>query len=410
MEKKKLIILLVGIFFLALILRIGFISTLDNTVDVWGDWWDELGWKLATGQGYWVNNPYFSDGPVYYSWRPPGFPLFLAGVYKLFGHSFLAAKICLAIVSSITCLLLFSLGRILLDNRSAILTSLLYVFYPPGIFWTGYLVPVTLEIFFALLTVYLCFLAEKKQDSLLFFISGFVLGFGVLTRSLFLVFIPAIFIWLTVICNVKFALKNTVYMLLSCFIVMTPWILRNYHIHKTILLTSTEGGIVCYIANNEKSLYQDSGYWDPTGRYDEPVIKAIKGLSEVETDRYFYRAAFNFIKNNPHVYFRLVADRFVRFWRISPHTFSGPGENYKSYHVKVAILTNLPIFILAGLGFIFSLRKWREYLLIYLLIIFLSIPVILFFKTVIRYREPLMPFLIIMAVFGIRCFIPEKNK
>ncbi|MDD3726443.1 MAG: hypothetical protein PHI44_04540 [Candidatus Ratteibacteria bacterium] len=51
MEKKALTKKLVLIFLIALVLRIGFILTLDNTVDVWGDWWDELDWKIATGQG-----------------------------------------------------------------------------------------------------------------------------------------------------------------------------------------------------------------------------------------------------------------------------------------------------------------------------------------------------------------------
>jgi len=86
---------LIGIFIGALILRIGFILTMDNSIDMWGDWWDELGWKLATEKGFWVNNPYFPEGPKFYSWRHPGFPFFLAGIYKIFGHNFLAGKLVL---------------------------------------------------------------------------------------------------------------------------------------------------------------------------------------------------------------------------------------------------------------------------------------------------------------------------
>jgi len=37
--KKQLIV----VFIVAIVLRIGFILTLDNSIDVWGDWWDELG-------------------------------------------------------------------------------------------------------------------------------------------------------------------------------------------------------------------------------------------------------------------------------------------------------------------------------------------------------------------------------
>lgn len=117
----------------------------------------------------------------------------------------------------------------------------------------------------------------------------------------------------------------------------------------------------------------------------------------MQIDKYFYMTALKFIKENPKMYCRLVIDRFFRFWRMSPHTFSGPGESYKSYHVVISLLTNIPIFILAGLGFLISIHRWRDFSLFYLLIFFWSIPIILFFKTIIRYREPLIPLVIVMA-------------
>jgi len=401
MEKKDITKKLLLIFFFALIIRIGFILTLNNSVDVWGDWWDELGWKVATGQGYWVNNPYFPDGKPFYSWRAPGFPLFLAGIYKIFGHSYLAAKIGLAILSSISCLLLFFITSLLAgDKKTGIWAALIYAVYPSSIFWTGYLAPVTLEIFILLLLVFLLLKAEKQNNYFFFILAGICTGVGILTRSIFIVLLPVVFIWLA-IKDRKKLLSYLITYTAAIIIIISPWTIRNYYIHKTFVLTSTEGGIVCYIANNEKSLYQPSGYWDPTGRYEEPVMKEIKGLSEVETDRYFYRAAFTFIKNNPHIYWKLVKDRFFRFWKVVPHTFSGPGENYKSYHIKIALVSNLPIFILAAIGFLFSLKRWDNFLLLYLIIIFWSAPIILFFKTVIRYREPLMPFLVIFAVSSI---------
>lgn len=386
----------------ALTLRVGFILTLDNSVDVWGDWWDELGWKLATGQGYWVNNPYFSDGQVFYSWRAPGFPLFLALIYKIFGHSFLAAKIALAMVSSFTCLILYLLARrIFRNNKIAAFTGFIYVFYPPAIFWTGYLAPVTLEIFFSVLIVYLFYSGVKKLNFLNFLFAGIILGLGVLTRSLFIVFLPIVFLWLILYKGWLFSLKATALTFFLFFLTVFPWAMRNFKIHGKLIFTSTEGGIVCYIANNEKSLYQPSGYWDPTGNINEPVIKQVMGLSELEANSFFYKAAFKFIKENPGIYVRLVKDRFLRFWKLAPHTFSGPGENYKKYHVFIALITNLPIFIFAGLGFLLSLKKFREYSLLYLTVLLWSLPIIMFFKTVIRYREPIMPFVILLAVEGI---------
>ncbi|MCX8082103.1 MAG: glycosyltransferase family 39 protein [bacterium] len=400
------------IFFFALILRIGFILTLNNTVDVWGDWWDELGWKLATRQGYWVNNPYFPDGVRFYSWRPPAFPFFLGCIYKIFGHSYFAAKIGLALLSSLCCILLFFLTSEILESKIAALwCAFIYTIYPPSIFWTGYLAPVTLETFVLLLIVLLLIKSKNKKNNIFFFIiSGLCTGIGILTRSVFIVFLPIVFIWL-IITDRKQLLRKFLFYIVTTIITVSPWVLRNYRIHKTFVLTSTEGGIVCYIANNEKSIYQPSGYWDPTGYYNEPIIQQIKGLSEIETDKFFYREALRFIKTHPDIYWQLVKDRFLRFWKLTPHTFSGPGESYKPYHTRIALITNLPIFILAGLGFLLSLKQWKNFLLFYLIIIFWSLPIILFFKTIIRYREPLMPIVLFIGCYAIyKISIMMKNK
>jgi 4-amino-4-deoxy-L-arabinose transferase-like glycosyltransferase len=247
-----------------------------------------------------------------------------------------------------------------------------------------------------LLTVLLLFISENKKILLLFLAAGVSTGLGVLTRSAFFVLVPSVFLWM-LLRNRKYLCRRFLVYSSGVLLVIAPWVMRNYKVHETFVLTSTEGGIVCYIANNEKSIYQPSGYWDPSGKHDEPIINEIKGLSEIQIDRYFYRAALRFIKGNSATYRSLVWGRFARFWRLAPHTFSGPGESYKSYHVKIALLTNIPIFFLAGIGFFFSLKRWRDFFLFYLLIVFWSVPVILFFKTIIRYREPLMPFIIILA-------------
>jgi len=408
MEKKDIKIVLL-IFFVALILRIGFILTLDNSIDVWGDWWDELGWKLATGQGYWVNNPFNPEGQIFYAWRPPLFPLLLAGIYSTFGHSYLSAKIFLAILSSISCLLLFFVSRITFSSsKYAIISAFVYTFYPPAIFWTGYLAPVTCEIFLVLLVVLLLLIAERKRELLLFALSGLVVGLGVLTRSLFIIFIPVVFLWLICLHGIKFSFFTTALFALFCFLTVSPWIIRNYYIYGRFVLSSTEGGIVCYIANNPNSIKENSGCWNPTGK-DLNLMAEISRMNELEVQKYFYKLAFEFIKENPLIYTKLVIDRFFRFWKITPHTFSGPGENYKNYHVIIAFLTNLPIFILALTGFLFSLKIWRNFVLYYLIILMWSLPIILFFKTVIRYREPLMPFMIILAINGLKNLRKGKN-
>ncbi|HOJ30684.1 MAG TPA: glycosyltransferase family 39 protein [bacterium] len=393
MEKKNSKILIL-IFFVAFVARICFILTLDNSVDVWGDWWDELGWKLASGQGYWVNNPYFVDGEPFYSWRAPGFPLFLAGIYKIFGHSFLAAKIGLAFISSLTAVFLFPLAAFFVGNRAAMACAAFYAVYPVAIFWTGYLAPETLTAFFVVVLTFLSVLAVRTDRLLICFVSGIIFGCLFLTRPLTIVLFPVILVYFLI--HKQKIVKKSLLFCTGCLIVF-PWIVRNYLIHHTLVLGSTEGGVVFYIANNEKVLGEPSGF------YHAENITEFRGLSEVEIDRKFYRMGFDFVKKNPSLYFKLVMDRFVRFWRFFPHTISGPGEPYSKKHVIISVFVETPLIILGWIGFFLSFRQWRNFFVLHGFIVTFSTFTILI-RTAIRYRFPVMPLMLVFAIYTLWLF------
>ncbi|MCL4378486.1 MAG: glycosyltransferase family 39 protein [Actinobacteria bacterium] len=408
MENKNRIIFLILIFFLALIIRIGFIRTLNNTINVWGDWWSRLGWQLATGKGFWVANPFFHGGSLFYAWRTPGFPFFLSIIYRIFGHNFLAAKIGLAVLSSLSAVLIYFNGKILVNEKTGIISSLIYVFYPAAIFWTGYLAPETLITTILLFFSLYFFLGEKHENSYMFFFAGVFLGLGVLVFSLFLVVLPIIIIYF-LIKNKNLFIKGVLLTFAGFFLVVSPWIIRNYKIYRTFLLTSTEGGIVSYIANNPLSIYQPSGYWNPPLGY----FKKLKGFSEIKIDRYLYMKTLSFIKHNPKEYASLVWERVIRFWRFYPHTFSGPGHsNYYKKYVLASLFTIGLLLLISFWGIILSFHKkrWKNFLFLYLLIFAWSAPLILFFKVVIRYREPIMPYMIIFVSFTISQLLDKKRK
>ncbi|MCM8804605.1 MAG: glycosyltransferase family 39 protein [Candidatus Omnitrophica bacterium] len=383
------------VFLLALFLRICFILTLDNSVDVWGDWWDELGWKIASGKGYWVNNPYFPDGTKFYAWRSPGFPFFLAFIYKIFGHNYLAAKIGLAFLSSLTCILLYFIAKILVDGKTAFLSALIYSIYPASIFWTGYLAPETIIAFLLILSIF--FLTkwdiENKRNLYLIF-GNLIFGYLCITRPTFIILIP--FIILTIfIKNKKNFLKELPLVVISFLIFSILWGIRNYKVLNHFIITSTEGGIVFFIANNEYSLSSPSGF------YHAENIEEFKNLSEVEIDKILYKKTFEFIKKKPKLYIKLILNRFVRYWKFYPSTISGPGESYKKSHQIISFLSETPIIILGFLGIIKSFKYYHQWLLLYLPV-FLYSGVSILIRTTIRYRFPIMGFLIIFAIYYLK--------
>lgn len=382
------------IFLLALVIRIGFILTMDNTVDVWGDWWDELGWKIAQGQGFWVTNPYFPDGIPFYSWRAPGFPLFLAVIYKIFGHSFLSAKIGLAVLSALSCILLYLLGKILINKKTGIVCAAIYAFYPAAIFWCGYLAPETLTSFL-FIGIMLILASNIRKNYPLIVAGGLVFGYAILTRSISLVFFPAFLIYFFIRSSLKSAIRISLLFLVGTFLIFAPWVIRNYRIHHRFVPVSTEGGIVFFIANNEYSLSQESGF------YHAENVGDFRGLSEAEIDRKLYKTTIEFIKKNPRTYVKLVLDRFIRFWRLYPHTISGPGKSYNVLHIIVSLLTETPIIFLGLAGIIvsfFKSKSRRKFVLLYLIILFYSLGCIAI-RATIRYRFPIMEFMIFFSVY-----------
>ena len=86
--------------------------------------------------------------------------LLIAGVYKVFGHSFLAMRIIQAILGSILCLLIFEIGSIGFGSRVGAIAALASIFFPHLILISGLLYP-TLLFAFLIDRIYLLDLAMR---------------------------------------------------------------------------------------------------------------------------------------------------------------------------------------------------------------------------------------------------------
>jgi len=377
------------------VVRVLWILHLDNSVDFWGDWWDELGWNIATGKGYQILNPFVLNDPPFYSWRPPLFPLFLAAIYRIFGHSFLAAKIFLAALGSFSCVLVYLITKKLFNITTAIFAAIAMIFYPTFIYFNGYLAPETLTLFSLLLFVY--FLAKDIDSPSVknYIFAGISLGFAVLCRTILSVLPVFILFWMVFNSkNKKRTIKN--FLVMSIFIILTvsPWVVRNYKIHGVFMLNSTDGGQAIFINNNEKSFKIE-----PSGvAYNYDALE-FKGRNELEITKILYQRGVQFIKTNPRKFIQYVSYRFLNFWRLFPHT-SLPDKPYSVKQIVISFSYVFPLFIFAILGFIYSLRDFRKKSILFLVIFYYSSTYILV-RATIRYRMPIEPYLIIFASFGL---------
>ena len=120
------------VFLLALLTRLlyfGFFPPRSIQLDD-AESWDGIAWNLAEGRGF------LDANGLPTSVRPPVYPLFLAGIYKVFGHSYPAAKLAQILLSALTCALLFLIGSRVFGEKLGFISGLVCAFYPPLIVYS----------------------------------------------------------------------------------------------------------------------------------------------------------------------------------------------------------------------------------------------------------------------------------
>ena len=130
-------------------------------------------------------------------------------------------------------------------------------------------------------------------------------------------------------------------------------------------------------------------------------MPAVRGLNEVQWDRYFRGESIRAMREDPARIARLAGVKLVRMWNPLPNV-----ETYQSPMVRVvAALWTIPTFAMAVVGvMLLSKNKvgiggWRMVLLL-LPAAYLSV-LHCFFVGSIRYRLPAMPMLEILAAFAV---------
>jgi len=406
---KKLLI----IFLLALALRVAWIATLNNNIDEWKEEGvKEAAWSIIEGRGYSMPRSaigYPGTEPPLYSLREPLFSFFLVPVFFFFGENYLIAKLLLAILGSLVAVLLYGLGKDIFGSEKVALTAAFTTaFLPELIYWNGYLTPETLNLFMLILPIFFLTKSLKNPSRSNIFLSGLFLGLAALTRAQAIIIAPFLLLSFVLVQRDRLrAFRNACLIFLFFALTFSPWVIRNFAIHHRLVIIPTTTGQAFYVANNLGTVKEIG---KPAGLFHEEDMSLFKGMSEVDIYNWYRREAFKFIFSHPKDYLKLVIDRFFRFWRFYPHVGLGvEGSLYDMAHFWVSILTSGAVITLFVVGGILSLKNWRQNLLLLFLIISFSTLTILG-RVAIRYRLPIMPYVILFASYAFYRIFPRSEK
>ncbi len=248
-KKYKLEIAIVA---LALVVRCLY---LGMSVEAWGgdfngaiggsDYYIQISDNILAGHGFSIvsSPPYELN-----SFRTPGMPYFLVLAHKVFG-GYLGVVLLQILLASLLPLLAMRLVRFIVDTRwIAVATGVFIALEPYTILFSTIFYSETIFtfIFFISLIYFFKYLEDKRVLHLIF--SGAFMGFAMLTKPTieFLPLFLAVFLIWHWRSDVKREALHVAFFLMTCALVVSPWIYRNYLVTGSTAL-SPQTGVNLYV-------------------------------------------------------------------------------------------------------------------------------------------------------------------
>jgi 4-amino-4-deoxy-L-arabinose transferase-like glycosyltransferase len=163
----------------------------------------------------------------------PLYPIFLAVIFKIFGYGLIglqAVRLIQAILSCITIVMVFKIGKFYFSNKIGIIAAFFVSFYIPNIVSVGYLLTETIFTTLLCILLYLSLVFCRKPGILKFSILGLVWTLSTLCRPTIALYPIMLFFYLIsyLKVNVYRSIKLGAAMFGVFLIVMLPWWVRNY--------------------------------------------------------------------------------------------------------------------------------------------------------------------------------------
>ncbi len=292
-------------------------------------------------------------------------------------------------ISVISVWLIFSLSLYFFKDRlTALLSAFLASIYPHFLFYS---VSGLTEVFFTFLLLLTFLLFYKKR----FFLAIVISILALLVKPTFDFLNPFLVIIFTVYVHNngwKMAAQYLSIYAVLYVVIMSPWWAHQYQKYGEFVRLNLGDGIVLYSGNNPLNKTGGGvGRENGNSDMDLSIFNHIK--NPVRRNEVMKDAAVSYIVKNPYHFIELAGTKFMRFWRLWPHT-----EHYQQWYVVAASLLSYGIVLFLAIGFMLrSGRKYfRKLLPVFALFSYLTLVHMVTIGSI-RYRFPLEPFLIIFA-------------
>lgn len=388
-QNKILVIILLGSFLVSLVYSLHFKIT--PLVDARA--YDNIAQNIVNGNGYKEDSSIDMAHDFAIARVGPLYEYFLAGIYKVFGHSYNAVWFFQALLHALSTWLLYLTALLVFSNNEkrkavALWAAGFFGFYPDLIEISAMLLTETFSLFFVCLFLYLFFRFFYQQKNQLLIVSlGLISGLAVLARPPVLFLLPVVYF----LFYRKKLFWQAVVFSIALFLVFVPWTARNYQVYERFMPFGAAGQFNFWIGNQ----HGGNGEQEPTLEHQQFLLthRAVDINPESMTQ---FKA---FILNYPAEFIKLTLLRINKYFSvIRPMGFwfyqTGLGQ---FLFIFSSAVFSVFIFIL-GLGGILKAIAAKDEKLSYLAALTIFTPLIIFITVVeTRYRFQIYPLLAIFA-------------
>ncbi len=373
---------------------------------------------LAIAENLVAGNGFCSVAGHPTAFRPPLYPLLLAGCLAMGGTIVLAA-VHIVMGTATVALTWLLTRRTGLSENAGLLAGLLTAIDP--LLLEHGTQPMTETLFTFLSTALLCAMTSPAGASLQRpVLSGVLLGLAGLCRPSIWAFA---LLWLAVAMtfgavqrfgrrtqagNAHPSWRSLVVVLGTAVLVVSPWVFRNWQVFGRPIVMTTHGGYTLALGNNER-FYSDvvvgpEQVWSGENlarwqREAEAALAAdgINPRDEVAHDAGMSRLAVDWIRKHPRRFLKASWLRVTRFWSVAPRqTESSISEILSS----VVAIWYSAVLLLAVVGAIRHRRCWEAFRPGLLLVASLTVLHAVYWSNM-RMRCPLVPVLSLLAVASV---------
>jgi 4-amino-4-deoxy-L-arabinose transferase-like glycosyltransferase len=298
---------------------------------------------------------------------PPGFPLFLAPFFAMFGAHLWVAHLCALLLFMATYLLTYALAEQALGGLASRIAPMLIAVWPGYFTMAGINCKEGLLAVLVPATVLLVWKSSSQTPQSadchakvrwgLLFAAGVCMGLASLTQPGYMLF-PLVVFAIETLRGTKIvgSIGHTIVFSIALVVTILPWTYRNYLVFHRIVAVSTNGGSVFYRANNPLA---DANY---SAEGEIPLPK-----DEFAADKIGYQLADEWIKQHPIAFASLMVRKQLVFLgddALGAYETLKRDQHPGRFYSVIKAISNLFwlavwAVLLYGVAYLFGLRNWQ---------------------------------------------------